>query len=351
MSGKKDHLGVFERINSLRLLLILGIMVIHIPFDDSTAPYGTNSFINWLRIVLGDLMFQAGVPCFSAISGFLLFRNGPDVDFRKMLRSKWRSIVVPFLIWNLGFYACVYVAQAHGAGYGYLTDLHTAGPAVQANMLFAAAGKPINLPLYFLRDLFVCMLISPLIAKAVLRAPAFTLVVLFALSQLCGNLGLLLRADVLFAFALGAAVALRGWDAKALDRFNWIILPVFVAAASGIAVQVMQKLPESEALLGPERKLLLIIGMVAFWTGGALITGPRLKEKLAAGSRYSFWLYCAHCPVFIVLWMVWNRFLVHHNYLWFYAGAYLITVAALIAVYTIGYRIAPKLILMLSGGR
>ena len=73
--------SVSDRINSLRIVLIIGILLEHIPFNPENSPYLVNTPIfDWFRIYFGDILVRSGVPCLSAISGYLLFRNGPNLN-------------------------------------------------------------------------------------------------------------------------------------------------------------------------------------------------------------------------------------------------------------------------------
>ena len=94
--------NISSRINLMRILLISGIVFVHVPSDPQTSPFlGTFGILDWLRVFLGDSLFRVGVPCLSAISGYLLFRRGlDDFDYGRRSRSKARTVLAPFLIWN-----------------------------------------------------------------------------------------------------------------------------------------------------------------------------------------------------------------------------------------------------------
>ncbi len=119
--------------------------------------------VGWLRVFLGESLFRIGVPCLSAISGYLLFRRGlADFDYWKTLKTKARTVLLPFLIWSGSFFVVVYAIQRQGLGFGYLLDTINATPRQWLSMAFAIEATPVNLPLYFLRDLMLCILLSPL---------------------------------------------------------------------------------------------------------------------------------------------------------------------------------------------
>ena len=202
---KEDYLdtaGIAVRINSLRIVLIVGIMIVHIPYDQSTSPYNDQgTCFDWLRILLGDVIFRAGVPCLSAFSGYLLFRHGAIGQYGALLKKKLRTLVIPYLFWNIGLFACVMFAQTIGVMNGYFPDLRAITMEKGANLLLSVSENPINLPLYFLRDLFVCFLLAPIVKTAVGKAPLLTLISLLIVPVVFNRIYILLRPDILFTFA------------------------------------------------------------------------------------------------------------------------------------------------------
>lgn len=69
--------NVSSRINLMRILLTSSIGFAHIPYNPQSSPLlGTYGFVNWLRVFLCEGLIRIGVPCLSAISGYLPFRRG-----------------------------------------------------------------------------------------------------------------------------------------------------------------------------------------------------------------------------------------------------------------------------------
>ena len=86
----------------MRIVLISGIVSVHMPFDTYTSPFkGAYGFFDWLRAFLRDSLFRVGVPCLSAISGYLLFPHGTaSPDDAKIIRRKTKTVILPSLVWN-----------------------------------------------------------------------------------------------------------------------------------------------------------------------------------------------------------------------------------------------------------
>lgn len=301
--------NVSSRINLMRIVLISGIVFVHIPFDTDSSPFiGTYGLFDWLRVFLRDSLFRVGVPCLSAISGYLLFRHGTTkLDYGKTVRRKAKTVLLPFLLWNGAFFLFVLVLQSRGIGDGYLPDLSNASPRTLTTMLFAIDGAPINLPLYFLRDLFVCILLSPVLAFLISRFPLSTLTVLLLLAAVPVSLGLVLRNSILFSFSFGIYLSLYRVDLTIIDRYAELIGPAFLALAALMATGAYLTGPELPLWLEITRNTMVLVGIPGFWALSAIFIRSRLGRGLAGTGGLSFWVFCAHYPLLFCLWVLWNR--------------------------------------------
>ncbi|PTM97149.1 acyltransferase family protein [Mycoplana dimorpha] len=344
--------NVSSRINLMRILLISGIVFVHVPYDPANSPFtGANGLIDWVRVFLGDSLFRVGVPCLSAISGYLLFRRGLDgFSYGTMLRSKARTVLVPFLLWNGAFLVLVWLAQKNGIGAGYLPDVVGATPREVATLAFAAEGWPINLPLYFLRDLLLCLLLSPVLGYLLMHHPRATLLAFLAYAVLPVPNGLFLKKSILFGFGVGIAVALHRIDLKAVDRHAGAIVLAVLSAALLLSVGLYVTGPEFPVWLDALRSATALSGIVGAWALSAFLVQTRLGGRLATGGGLSFWIFCAHYPLLVALWMAWNR-LGTENYPLFYFAAPLLAFAILIPSHALVRQGLPTLHALLTGNR
>lgn len=343
---------VSARINLMRIVLISGIIFVHVPYDPATSPYlGQFGGLDWMRVFLADSLFRIGVPCLSAISGYLLFHRGFDAfDYRKTLRSKASTILLPFLLWNAAFLLFVYAAQSGGIGFGYLPDVVNATPRELMNLGLAIETWPINVPLYFLRDLLLCLLLSPLIALAVLRYPRTTLILMLAFAVLPLPSGIFLKKSILFGFSFGVCAALHRIDIKRLDRFAVPVALGVFAMALLLSLALYAYGPQFPAWLDVLRSLAAIAGIFGAWALSALLIRTNAGQALSRMGGLSFWIFCGHYPLLILFWMVWNRLGIA-DYPLFYAASPVLALAILIATHAAARRYMPSLHAILTGRR
>ncbi|MBW6425253.1 acyltransferase [Rhizobium sp. XQZ8] len=346
--------NISSRINLMRILLISGIVFVHVPYDQATSPYlGPNGFFDWLRVFLGDSLFRVGVPCLSAISGYLLFQRGLDkFDYGKTLRSKAKTVALPFLLWNLGLLAVVLIIQRLGMGIGYFPDLWSASPREFLSYAFATEGLPVDIPLYFLRDLIVCLLLSPVLAFLVRRFPAPTLGVLFLLAVMPNlTLVIVLKKTILFSFTLGVFLALNRIDLKAIDRFAGVGTAATVAAAVLLSIAQYRTGPDFPWAVDMVRNALSMAGAFGFWLLSAFVIRSSIGQRLANTGSLSFWIFCAHYPLLVGLWMVWNRVMGDAAYPVFYLGAVTTSLIILVVSNSLVSRHLPGVYEVLTGSR
>ncbi len=342
------------RINLMRILLICGIVFVHVPYATETSPYiGRFGAFDWMRVFFGDSLFRIGVPCLSAISGYLLIRRGlRDFRFPNVLRSKAKTVLAPFLLWNLVLLLLVLLVQRQGIAIGYFPDLWSASAAEMADHAFALQGYPINLPLYFLRDLLVCILLSPLLAALVARAPVFVCTGLFMVAILPDvTIGIVLKKSILFSFAFGIALALHRIDLKALDKHASIGVVATLLAAVLLATALYTMGAAAPFWLDLARNALSIVGALGFWLLSALLVQTFWGQRLAQSGSLSFWIFCAHYPLLVGLWMVWNRIAPDDQYPLFYIGAIVVSFVILILSNAIVSRLLPVTYQFLTGSR
>jgi succinoglycan biosynthesis protein ExoH len=301
--------NVSSRINLMRIVLISGIVFVHIPFDPQTSPFnGDYGLFDWLRAFLRDSLFRVGVPCLSVISGYLLFRNGTaPQSYAKTIGRKTKTVILPFLLWNSAFFLLILLLQHYGIADGYMPDLSEATPHTATSLLFAVDGEPINLPLYFLRDLFVCILLSPVLAFLIRRAPLPTLVLLLLLAAWPVSIGIVLRNSILFSFSFGIYLSLHRVDVTIMDRYAALIGPAFVALAALLATAAYMTGPGLPLWLEVCRNLMVLVGIPGFWALSAIFIRSRIGRGLAGTGSLSFWVFCAHYPLLFCLWVLWKH--------------------------------------------
>ncbi len=330
-----------QRIEFLRITLIVGIVVLHIPpsWPLDALPPEAHRWPGVIKLFFDYGPLRAGVPVLSMISGYLLFLR-PYPSYATLVRRKIGTLLVPFLAWN-GAVVLLHALR----GQNDLASL--AGPATDLGAWLAALGSfldaPPNYPTYFLIDLFVLALLSPLLGTLLTRAPLPVLAVALLLLLSGHDLVPTVRQDVAAPFMVGSAAAIHRIDPRVLDRYAWPLAAAFllvsIAFIASLALGGLWPLS-----LG----LVRAVGAPAVWAFSAVLAPTACGRWLARRSGVAFVLFCAHSPALRLLAGVWPAWL---GYWPFYASAAPIVVGAVLLVTAVLRRWARGVLAFMTGSR
>ena len=204
-------------ISFLRFWLIIGIVLIH-SIPDKVVIGGVNivdehnfEIYNTFRYLISEVVARIAVPTFFFISGFLFFYKTESFDFNtyfQKLKKRSRTLLIPYLFWNLMVILLFYLTQTFLSGltsgdnllikdYTWVNWLKTFWNGnIGDNM-------PINYPLWFVRDLMVVIVFSPVVYFCVKRLKMIFVIIL----------GLM--------WLLGIVLAIPGFSITALFFFSY----------------------------------------------------------------------------------------------------------------------------------
>lgn len=325
-----------DRIAMLRFVMIFGVIVLHTPSYVPMADIG-NGWFDLTKAYFQLAVFRATVPVLTVISGFLLFNASLDREPARLFRKKGRTILIPFLFFNLALLPFALGAELF-AGVELSDSLWPFDSAVWLNAAFGVSGSPINYPLNFLRDLLVLILLAPAFGW-MLRHFAWAGLVLVGVVFFSNFDGLLVRRDLMAVlFYVGGMAAVRGWNLRLLDPYALPCLLIFILACAGMVY-----------IRIADTTYLRLVAPFLIWPAALLLVGTPLGSWFVRMSTYSFFMFLAHAPVLMVTSVLYKRFggSLPYPVYWFLAP--FIVTAILIAVYRLAYTFMPRLFGMLIG--
>lgn len=199
-----------NRVDLLRVLLTVGIVCRHATMTDMAV--STSAFDAIIQGIIW--LTEVCVPLFYVISGYLYFRNAPlDPQPRWFLdkyKSRFFSLVIPYLIANVIAWGCYYFAlkAVPSMVSGFFGDNWK-------DPVFVFWTGPVNMSLWFIRELILVVLVSPLIFLLVRYLHWWGVLAL----------GVLWACKIgpapLFFFSLGACEGI--WKIAPVER--WLMAP------------------------------------------------------------------------------------------------------------------------------
>lgn len=158
--------------------------------------------------LLGDVVAQVAVPGFFMISGYLFFRSFTMERLEQKWSSRTRSLLIPFLLWNLIYY----IAYAAGSRIPWLCDILGKGiiPVNVKAVLDAVLRYRYNYVFWYLYQLIILVLLAPLIYLALSRKTVRYLYLGILTAGLIAGVRLpQLNLDALFFYSYAADFALN----------------------------------------------------------------------------------------------------------------------------------------------
>lgn len=271
---------------------------------------------DYIRLFFSVVIARSAVPIFFIISGYLLFlkvEKYNKIVYISKLRKRWHSLVIPYLSWIILFVLWTLMFKVGGIllhskpwtgileyfqEHSYLHmlwDSSVWGERVTWLGIETHNSGPVLLPFWYMRDLIMMVVISPIIFWLVKEAKIIFLILLLAIyvfdirvSWMSGTF----TCASLF-FSLGAYFAIKKQDfTDVLWKWKKIICPV--------AVVLMVSQTYTGSAMGDEISKMIHPWLVIFQSftlillASALCKYPKfynINKKLA---RTSFFIYALH---------------------------------------------------------
>lgn len=171
-----------KRINILKFTSIMLVVYYHCyAVTELYLDGGDSMYIpkggQWLINELVQLLPECSIPIFYLISAIIFFSSKKRYGI--VIRTKMKTLLLPYLFWNTFWIAVFIVLQSVPVTAQFFSASVT--PILQysfkewAGLYGLGEMYPQCYPLWFVRDLLVVMLVSPLIKKAVDKQPVIML--------------------------------------------------------------------------------------------------------------------------------------------------------------------------------
>ncbi len=299
------------RLKLLRFPPIIGVLYIHaygtvIPYTGGTM--GTselNGLTTFIRVLISEGIARTAVPLFFLMAGYLFFAtfHRPEQTYGTKMIARLRSLLIPFLFWNLLVLAALALFQAipslqpYFTGSGKLIAEYT--PYDYLNALLGLHGYPIAYHFWFIRDLMLLILLSPVLAVIVRFAPIPFLAVVY-LCWVSDSWPVYMPAAVgVLFFSAGAMFGIKEQSLFAFDRFGialiLLYLPMLLADVIWYEAWFNNYLHRTGLILGV---------LVALYSTRLMVRISWLCRALVGLSGASFFVYAAHEPLLGVVRML-----------------------------------------------
>ena len=304
---------ISRSIGLARIVLIIGLIFLHYDnFPNSTTvPFEgldtqEHCFATWLNGAI-LFFFYSTVPLLSMVSGWLFFSFIPENAwhsiFRRM-RRRFISLYMPLVVWNAGYLLLFYAAyrwNPNASVFTHATRLGInflgAGWKDYVNAVFGVTSEPFALQFWFVRDLFVTALVTPVFWLFIRTIPWIGAVLMAIIWLSDWNMFIFFRPDVPFFFYLGALVHQKKLSMVIPLKTTIILFTVYVALVALRALAPF--VADFSGHVYPEwiqlaTRLMRIFGVLACW--GVLYRWSDTRTGAGAQPILAGWLFsCTRC--------------------------------------------------------
>lgn len=211
-------------INFLKVILSIGVVIIHSKIDP--VSWTNLQFVNdcsifayFQKFFVSGFLGSSCVQIFFVISGYLFFLNIKSFfyDYKKKIAKRIYSILIPYLLANT-----IFVLYSLLVNNGNIIDI------IGMYWSYKGTYQPIDAPLWYLRNLMIIFLISPLLYWIIRKNKYISimgLAILYIFSR--GEITVIIES-LLFS-VIGMSLSLAGKDlVKYFSSFGFITIPIFL---------------------------------------------------------------------------------------------------------------------------
>lgn len=342
-------------ISFLRFPLIVGVVMIHVNLN---IPNGEAIPIYRFTKELTSSIFAAiAVPTFFMFSGFLLFYklNSFTIDiYREKIKKRIKSLLIPYLFWNSMFVLYYLAGRLLGLGSQYGVDftfIDWLRPYWNANEAHDATGDlPVSIQFWYIRDLMVMILLSPIIywlTKKLRCGLALLLGVLWLTD--CWQYHVTgLSITALTFFSLGAYFSIYKINFAEIVKSHTLLLGVFYTIS--VIIVLMLKCPDLVLL----NRIGILLGMAFLISLAARFLANEKWHVNGFISESSFFIFAYHMLALVIIEEIFPLHLSFNTdimYAVMYVAWTIVIVLVGLSIYYILKKWFPRFTAFITGGR
>ena len=361
-NGMKEVSIKFQTIEWLRFVCAILVVQLHATFSpwDKRELYSfSDGICDCFRVLFSQGLCRVAVPIFFLISGYLFFLNLQEWEKKiwlKKVKRRVRTLVIPYLLWNIiamlfTFFLLFRFWLLKG---GEKPDIVAWFDSIGGLASFYCndTGSPFNYPLWFVRNLIILVIISPIIYYYVKKFRFWGLSILAILYMLDFWPSITgLESTGFMFFSLGALFSIFSIDFSIIARKSLLyVVPVSIVVLGLMLVTFGDRIDLWQYI----HRLFTIVGSFAMIGLTVYLFEKKVIFVKPLLSDSSFFIYAGHSFVLSAIQDIINKSSLPNTQfvlLLKYFFAPFITIAILLLIYLVMKKITPKTLALITGGR
>lgn len=344
---------VFMLLETMRFPLAFLVVIAHmVPFHTPavTISFEYEAMYTFISELISHHIAKIPVSFFFIISGYFFYYHTKNLEleqFKGKLYKKLRSLLIPYLAWNtIMLIANFTVSFIKERIFSYPAEPYT------QNIYYIFWEGPINFPLWYIRDLMIISILSPILfyfLKYTKLPGLLCLYIVYVLyhSSIFPGLGM----KSIFYFSVGIYLAINQIDILKFTAKNKVLVYLIT-----FIILLFCVLSNDSPLRELYSRVFLPLGIISMVNLFAfLYKYENLRSKLLKLSSSTFFIYVIH-EIFIINWI--KGFI--HRYeilstgigkiISYFIGPILVTVICLV-LFKLMLKFLPKTLYVLTGHR
>ncbi len=160
-----------QSLDLMRFPLAVVVLTVHVSLTEHVSSHSLNLQTNFFKDICEVFLHNQSVPIYYFIAGYVFFfgMEMKPAQYARKLRNRVKSLLIPYLIWNLIAILIVAGKSLVRGGEGFYP---TAANLLSCFWMYdgqlegrpvTAPVYPIDLPLWFVRDLMIVVVLTPLL--------------------------------------------------------------------------------------------------------------------------------------------------------------------------------------------
>ena len=347
-----------KRINSLRFLLIVFVVIIHNgisakSFSQRNLIVKIPDYVENVQKLIGTITAIA-VPLFFLFSAYFLYFK--EQKYVPVMKKKCRTIALPYILWHIlliGFYFAVstisftkqYFSPEKSISSWELLDWLKAFLGDYSEME-GVISFPFIYQFWFLRDLFILNILFVGIKKLVDEFPLGTMV-LFLIFWINNIKIYIVSPEALLFFTFGYYVVKNNLSIKNIDKINLLDLSIIYCVTIVLEYFFIEIIPVLH-------KINIIIGCMFFLRiSKYFVESIKLYNVLAWLEKYQFIVYAVHGIIIPQLLKIYIRIIPLNGVYILFGYFFMILFGVSVSLFfgIVFKKLFPKIYGILTGGR
>jgi hypothetical protein len=325
-----------------------------------------HQFVTWLNSAVLFFFFSA-VPLLSMVSGWLFFSfpaEDAKANIKKRILRRFISLYMPLLVWNFAYLCMLFAIYKIKPDASFFTSSNrismpfaTASILDYINAITGLNGNPLAFQFWFVRDLFVTILVTPILWLGLRFAPYLSALLLGGFWLYGYNMVIFSRPDVPFFFLLGGLIRTQAISLNISKKTTIFLLTIYIALVclrALVPYVVTAEYDNGPLWLDAGTRLMRLIGVVACWGLISHTAKTALGKRVSVYGGLAFFLHSAHWPMLAAVKVVIWKLMPADTGLWMVIHWWA-SVAATIAIgLALGIALArlfPRIFAAMNGGR